>query len=404
MRHGAVVPLLGWRPAQAGEHAPKGLPLGELWASVERYVWDRPGVAGKTAANRRRTRELAKTLPDHPTPVDVMAWLTTLDGMFAPGTVENHRKGLAAVYRYGADLGLCSGNPAALVPRRRADPRPHPIVNIAEVWPRLVAACKDGREAAFLGVLRFAGLRRGEALGLEVRDVLTHGAAWRLNVVRQRPDPNRLEHTKPKTSGSCRELPVRGPLRELLAPVVAAGNPTVRVGMGGGDSREVPFLFPYREQDLDDLIGRLRQAAPLAFPVGHKAWHALRDTLSVEMRQAGKTTSEVAEVLGHSSEYVTRTHYLGMHGASVHGSTLEGLDGPAPPARGGAPPGRGAVVEGGTAGVRAPTAPRRSTAVNPERESPCNATTKRSGTGRAQRSLPGLSVGPVAVKPKRGRR
>ena len=90
-----------------------------------------------------------------------MGWLTTLDAMFAPGTVENHRKALAAVYRYGSDLGLCQGNPAALVPRRRSDPRPHPITNIATVWPQLLAVCRDGREAAFLAVLRFAGLRRG---------------------------------------------------------------------------------------------------------------------------------------------------------------------------------------------------------------------------------------------------
>lgn len=400
MRHGAVVPLLGWRPAQAGEHAARGLPLGELWAAVERYVWDRPGVAGKTAANRRRTRELARTLPPHPTPVDVMAWLTTLDSMFSPGTVENHRKGLAAVYRYGSDLGLCQGNPAALVPRRRADPKPHPIVNISEVWPRLLDVCADDRERAFLGVLRFAGLRRGEALGLHVRDVLARPGldGWRLNVCRQRPDPNRLDHTKTKSAASSRELPVRRPLAELLAPVVAAGNPTVRVGFGGGATREVPYLFPYREQDLDSLIARCREVAPLAFPAGHKAWHALRDTLSVEMRAAGKTTSEVCEVLGHSSEYVTRTHYLGSHGAAVHAGTLDGLDGPAPPARGGAPPGRAPVVEGGARPAATGPAPRRSKAVQPsEGVPPCSATK----TKRVQRSLPGLAVGPVQRKPRR---
>jgi hypothetical protein len=210
-----------------------------------------------------------------------------------------------------------------------------------------------------------------------------------------------LEHTKTKSAAGSRELPVRRPLAELLSPVLAAGLPTVRVGFGGGQSREVPYLFPYREQDLDGLMVRLREVAPLAFPAGHKAWHALRDTLSVEMRAAGKTTSEVCEVLGHSSEYVTRTHYLGIHGASVHAGTLDGLDGPAPPVRGKAPPGRGAAVEGGTAGAGTPAAPRRSKAVQPsEGAPPCSATTKKV---RSQRSLPGLSVGPVVTKP-RGRR
>ncbi|MBK9497094.1 MAG: tyrosine-type recombinase/integrase [Xanthomonadales bacterium] len=391
-----MVPLLGWRPATAAEHAPKGAPLPELWQAVERFVWNRPGVAGKTAANRRRTAELSRALPPHPTPADVMAWLCSLDAQFSPGTVENHRKGLAALYRYAADLGLSTGNPAALVPRRRADPSPHPITDIGTVWPLLMDACQTHRERALLGVMRFAGLRRGEALGLYVEDVNQSTTPWRLNVVRQRPDPNRLDFTKPKSNASRRELPVRGPLAALLAPVVAEGLPIIRVGAGGGDRREVPYLFPYREHDLGELMDRLRAVAPLSFPAGHKAWHALRDTLAVEMRRGGKSMGEVSEVLGHTSEYVTRTSYMGVHGASINAGTLDGLDGPAPPARGGAPPGAG--PRGGARPAPAGPAPKRSKAAPPQITKPTKGTPCRAS--KSQRSLPGLSVQPVAVKPK----
>ncbi len=396
-RRASVVPLLGWRPAGAAEHAAKGLPLGELWEAVTRYVWNRPGVPRKSAANRRRSGELARALPDHPTPADVVAWMCSLDSQFGPGTVENHRKAVMAVYRYGADLGLSSGNPAALVPARRSQPDPRPIVNIAEVWPLLLDACRDGREAAFLGVMRYAGLRRGEALGLDLDDVVTSGRDWRLNVVRQRPDPNRLGHTPPKSPAACRELPVRAPLRELLAPVLAAGRPTVRVGMGGGDLLTVSLLFPYREQDLKDLIDRLRERAPLSFPAGKKAWHALRDTLAVEMRRQGKTFSEAAEVLGHSSEYVTRTSYMGVHGVAVHPSTLSGLDPPV--RRGRAPP--GAAQKGGARPVNAGPAPRRSRQSSPTITKENTTCITPSQKRAIQRALPGLSVGPVVAKPRR---
>ena len=169
-RAATVVPLLGWRPAQAGEHAAKGLPLADLWEAVERYVWDRPGVAGKTSANRRRTRQLARTLPPHPTPVDVMGWLTTLDAMFAPGTVENHRKALAAVYRYGSDLGLCQGNPAALVSTSRTwRPSASPRRGPANRSTARNAASRPSRQTARSWGHTVAMLVMGWGLGSERR-------------------------------------------------------------------------------------------------------------------------------------------------------------------------------------------------------------------------------------------
>jgi len=425
-----VVPLVtGWRPAADESLRPSGPPLVQLFAEIDRLVWSRPGVRPKSRANRLRTAELAATLPPHPTPADIMVWLAHLDALYEPGTVDNHRKGLSAVYTYGAMLNLSHGNPAAgaFIPRRRSSGKPHPIVNIAEVWPLLLAECADAREAAFLGALRFAGLRRGEALGLNRGDITQDPAGWRVNVVRQRPDPNDLEYTPPKSESGCRELPVRGPLRDLLAPVLALPDAVVRTGHGGGGRAVVSLLFPYRENDLKGLLARLRAVAPLAFPVagqgrgGAKAWHALRDTLAVEMRQKGKTTSEVMEVLGHSSEYVTRTGYLGVYGRPVDASRLDGMD---VAERGGAPPGTGPPREAcaacggsGTAGVRAPAVPRRSKAVTPATERQrCDTPSKTSGgrktgsgtvptgTGSAQpvqRALPRMAAAAVTMRPER---
>lgn len=362
-RRASVVPLVTWRPAAAQDFAAKGLPLMEVWEAVFRLVWSAPTYSQKSNQNRRRTMELCRALPPHPTPADVMAWLVALRSQFTGETPDHHRKNLAAAYAYGAKLGVSSGNPAALLPKERRTGRPAPILNIDQAWPALLGACKDDRERAMLGVFRFTGLRRGEVLGLRFDDVNTYADPWRLEVVRQRPDPNRIDHTPPKTPTSARELPVRGPLRELLAPVVAVGEHEVRCGLGGGGRRRTMLLFPYNGDHLSDMMKRLRQVAPPdAFPEGHKAWHALRDTLAVEMRRKGKTRSQISEALGHSSEGVTSLHYLSIFGRSVHADAFSGLDdarGPVTP-RAGAPPGVTPAAESGTAAASTAAVPRRS--------------------------------------------
>lgn len=396
-KHGAVVPLVTWRPGAGEEFRPKGPPLLDLFDVVDRAVWSCPGVAPKSRSNRMRTKELARSLPTHPSPADVAAWMVALDAIMAPGTVDQHRRSLAAVYSYGADLGVSSGNPAKRVPPRKHRPDPRPILNIAELWPELLAVCQDDRERAFLGVLRFAGLRRGEALGLMRQDVNTRDP-WRLTVVRQRPYPNDLHHTPPKSEAGCRELPVRDPLRELLAPLLALPDPQVWTGHGGRVVERVPYLFPYREHELRDLGERLRQVAPLAFPRGHKMWHALRDSLVMEMRGAGKTWSECAEVSGHSSEYVTRTSYGGRLGRAVHRNTLTGLD---PPASG--PP---VMVTSGpkkrTPAVGAAGVQERSKAGSPTVKQENQRCDTPSQKRSSQPRLPGMQVQAVQVKPKRG--
>lgn len=463
-RPATIVPIVTWKPETADTVRAKGMPLPALWDAVFRFVWAAK-CGPKSNQNRSRTRALSVSLSDHPSPPEVLGWMAALRGMgYGEDTVDHHRKNLAALYKYGADLGLSSGNPAALAPHGRPKGKPCPILDIAAKWPLFLDVCADARERAFIGVMRFAGLRRGEALGLRLDDVNTYATPWRLEVVRQRPDPARIDHTPPKTESSCRYLPVRGPLQQLLAPVLQLGRPEIRVGKGGGRRRVVDLLFPYRTNDLEDLIARLRQVDPLAFPEGHKAWHALRDTVSVEMHRKGKTTAQVAELLGHGSEYTTRHHYLSVFGREVHTDVTDGLDGPAPPGAGpppdvpaaekwkgsdgqvGAPPrrsqesrptitkestpchtstrsdssqqGRSAATTGGRsprsfappsspAQAASPSTRKRSSRTSsgspPSRPRAATPATSPSpaGSPRTQRALPGLSVGPVTRRPRR---
>jgi hypothetical protein len=57
---GSVVPLRTWTPSNAGEYAPKGATVGELFAKVLGLVWSAPTFREKTRLNARRTQELAR--------------------------------------------------------------------------------------------------------------------------------------------------------------------------------------------------------------------------------------------------------------------------------------------------------------------------------------------------------
>jgi integrase len=384
----------------APEFKARGAPLAELWETVVRYVYSRPSYKRKSRANVARTRALCAGLPPHPTPMDVLPWYHALLGHFAPTSAYAHLKNLAAVYRYGSEYGVTQGNPAAVVLRdvEPPDPQPTPVVAIDAVWPRFMAACLDDRERAYLGVLRFAGLRRGEALGLMADDVNTYAEPWRVHVHRQRPEPNSDRTAPVKSKASNRHVPVRPELRPLLAAVLDLPAAIVRRGRGGGRREASPLLFPYQDDDLAEMGERLREAEPTAIPPG-RMWHVFRDTLGVEMSRRGKSVAEVSAVLGHSTELVTRKHYLGSFGGAMRADIFEGMTARAAgPPRAGAPPG---VVPGGARSGARPAAtgpaPRGSKSQSNQRGQEATCSTP----SRKQRALPGLSVGPVVRRPRR---
>lgn len=330
-RAGLVMPLV---PRIANdEHRPTGEPLPVLWRKWrEQYgahAWTKPG----SIKNARRCEELTSVLPLYPSPGDVVTLLATLGTSMAPGTVALHRDILHGVYVFANAANLCRGNPVSrhVCPwKRPPPPEPHPIRNIREVWPELLRAfaADPPRVRAFLGVLRFTGVRVEEALGLYPADV-QHRGKWHVSVARQRSSANSMETTSVKGKGmkATRNIPVRPPLRELLAPVL--GEPPVQLRFGGrGHPRRdgtVPFLFPYRAHDLDKLRQRLGALFPEHFGE-RKAWHTFRHTLAYEMRADQKPTELIQSVLGHKSILTTEKYLSRLIGAQVDDRAFAGLD------------------------------------------------------------------------------
>ncbi len=329
--------------------AAKGLPLTKLYAEFMRVGL--VGRARSTVRNHRRSMELARSLPEHPTPADVMRWRAALVRLpagegrcMAESTAQVHCWNVERVYQWGSDAGLSQGNPVRLCEFTPPDPAPRAIRAIGRAWAQILATARTDRERSFLAVLRFLGLRLGEALGLRAEDVQVDARgrpAW-LSVTRQR-HPASLTDTADLKGGykSHRTVPVRPELAPLLRRVLGLGDAEVWVGRGGQRRASVPWLHPFRPADLQALRGRLRAALPLCFPRGD-AFHVLRHSLAAELGDAGKDISEVQAVLGHASPETT-THYMSaLVGQRVRREVFAGLD----PPRKKRPPNPGAAGTG----------------------------------------------------------
>lgn len=316
-RRPAVVMPLVPRLAES-EARPAGEPLPELW----RRWWLYRGAARLTSENSRknyrRCEALSRSLPDYPTPGDIIVWLSALSASSSSGTVEQRRDILHGVYQVAQRAGWATVNPVALAPwTRPRKTRLHVPRNIAEVWPALARCAAGPRELAWLGTLRFLALRLEESLALEPRHVVTVCDPWRVEVVQQRAKPNSMEVVPVKDDDrSNRRLPVPAALREILAPLLVAPPVQLRFGTRGMPRavREVPFLFPWRQNTLNAILARLRAVAPDLFPTS-QAWHQFRRARAWELRAAGKSTRAISMFLGHEKEKTTEGYFgrLGGH-------------------------------------------------------------------------------------------
>ncbi|MFZ5469483.1 MAG: tyrosine-type recombinase/integrase [Myxococcota bacterium] len=303
----AVLPFVPKLPAGAG--VPTGLALPELW----RQWWPTTGqrMAKNTQKVYRRTEALSHSLPSHPSVLDVAHWLAALGRMgHGAGTAELRRQVLAALYSWGMSAGLVSANPAALckgILHRppRADIHPG-VRELLDAWPALLSACATEREAGFLGVLRFAGLREEEALAMRARDVLQAQEPWGLSVMYQRPHVNDLVRVAECKGRRGRDLEVRPELRALLAPVLALPPAVLRFGTRSAErvKREVAWLFPFREGELRKFAARLREVAPEAL-LPRRLWHHFRRAFAYELRAAGVAIEDIRDLLGHESSLTT---------------------------------------------------------------------------------------------------
>lgn len=272
---------------------------------------------GKAANTRRNyARELALALEhigDIPlqklTPHDLRRMLDRLGEEYSPRTVSKVLERVRLVLREALALELIHRDPSAAVRLPRASERDKAAQHLEPPQVRLLLEYADASKspvmALLLRVLVQLGLRKGEALGLQWRDVDFVGAT--LKVERQYT----LQGSKPdlgplKTRAARRVIPIPA---DLLARLENYRR-SLTEKVGSAKALERIAIFPCDinapNHYLRRLIGRIQEEHP-DFP--QVRIHDLRHTAASLLLARGVDVSLVSERLGHGNASVTLSVY-----------------------------------------------------------------------------------------------
>jgi integrase/recombinase XerD len=240
-------------------------------------------------AYRRDLADLAAYLGEPPTTADpgqLEGWLADLRARGqAPASVARRAAAARSFYRHLVALGLRADNPAAEVdlPRRRARlPR---TLSLSEV-ERLIDAANGAtpralRDRALVELLYGAGLRVGEAVGLQRGGVDLE---------------NRLVRCVGKGDKE-RIVPLGRQAAEALRRYLARGRPYL-------DRRHRPELFLNAQGGGLTRAGAFlvlrRLAAKAGLDPRHIHPHLLRHSFATHLLEGGADLRSVQEMLGHA--------------------------------------------------------------------------------------------------------
>jgi integrase/recombinase XerC len=236
------------------------------------------------------------TSPEHVTPDEVRAFLAGLHGRRHPATLGRKLSALRGFYRYLLREGKCRLDPTAGIPSPRTPKRlPKPLAvddceTLLESFPDGAATPAELRDRAALELLYGAGLRVGELVGLDVRDVDAHRGEVRVL------GKGRKE----------RVVPLPGAAREALDAWLAHRR-------GPGVLGEPLFVSLRRgvaprrlsERDVRRILRRRAGRAGLA---GSVHPHRLRHSYATHLLDMGADLREIQELLGHASLATTEKY------------------------------------------------------------------------------------------------
>ncbi len=253
------------------------------------------GSVATTRAYRHDLAELLELVPD-PTAA------TTADlRRFAAGLLRrglSHRtaaRKVAAVrgfYRWMAREGYIDDNPAHRLHAPKFRPSlPHALPEAA-MLDILAAAEQPGalglRDTALLELLYAAGVRAGEAVGLNVADLDL---------------PERLLRVMGK-GGKQRVVPLAAPARDAVRRWLDDGRPSL------AGAREPALFVNYRGTRLSSRsVGRIVDAVLARTAIHHHVSpHWFRHSFATHLLENGADLRVVQELLGHSRLSTTQTY------------------------------------------------------------------------------------------------
>lgn len=268
---------------------------------------------------------------------EARAWLDRrrVAGEIGNLTANSHRDRLHAVYSlFREQQRGVTLNPWTF--RRFKEDTRHirgAFANLAELWPRLLAAMPDDRARAFLSLNMRLGWRLGEVLALEWPHLMRAvGGGHVLRKQQQRASwqniPQGLKHDglvgtyalHPETVQylrAARRAQEEGRVQLGCARGVLVGQQPC------GDGVVRSYLFPYREEHTVELIRRMREVAPEEFP-RKQAFHRLRRAFLTHVVKAFGV-EEANRLAGHKHISTTQLYCREVLGVQATGEDMAKL-------------------------------------------------------------------------------
>lgn len=230
-------------------------------------------------------------------PERVFAFMAERHGKLHPSTMGRKLASLRSFFRYLMRERVCTADPTAGIPSPRVPKRlPKPLA--VDDCESLAGAPSDAasevglRDRALIETLYGSGLRVGELVGLDVRDVDLRSGEVRVW----------------GKGGKERVVPLPGLAREALAAYLAERE---RPGILGEplftSLRRRKDATPRRlgERDVRRVLTRRAADAGLVEPV-HP--HRLRHSYATHLLDMGADLREIQELLGHASLSTTQKY------------------------------------------------------------------------------------------------
>ncbi|MDY0004639.1 MAG: tyrosine-type recombinase/integrase [Polyangia bacterium] len=229
----------------------------------------------------------------------VRSYLAALSGHVGPTTLGRKLSALRSFCRYLLRWKAVAQNAARLVsmPRR---PKPLPVAPDAEVVEALVEAPPEDttlgvRDRALLEVLYGAGLRRQEAVSLNLEDIEDEEGRMNLRIRHGKRDKERIVPLGGAAARALRAWLVERP--RLLERARGEGAPhALFLNARGGR---------LTGRSVARVLDRYRAASGLPADAGP---HALRHACATHMLDSGADLRAIQELLGHASLSTTQRY------------------------------------------------------------------------------------------------
>lgn len=249
---------------------------------------------------------------------DVQRYINTKANTLAKKTIQEHITIMGYMFDLAVEDALIPKNPFKSrhlkmhgLPSKKRKPYDSDTFNAMErdVLPNL-----QEEEKLFAAISMYTGMRRGEVLALQWRDINLTGKSITVNKATSFAGKNRADIKGTKTENGIRELPISPELMSILKQYHKADGYVVRA------KRHPLGDEPLTNQACRRMTERINKAivdAGYSFKFGS---HKMRHTVFTDMAGANVDLPTMARIAGHSDPGFTAKQYINPREREMRGA------------------------------------------------------------------------------------